>query len=267
MRRFVFLGAAVLSMLLASGCMFDSDGGDEAKKGSVSGKVSLIVTGEPVKGIKVFLVNMDTKVDTVDCTKNRAAFVDSALTDASGRYVIDGIAPGNYFVAPIFEDTTAVYRFSPAGDSLSYRFAMDGGSHTADFIAEKSDYPGTEGNILKLCVYFTEPKDYRLNTVNLQRRFWWSFIPVWTAGTFMDGGVIWKEKNGSRRYISPVDFPGYTAIIYSVENYWMFQAVFTRKDDEPGNIIRTFYIYLPFIDPPKETYWEYDFDSDTFRRL
>ncbi len=140
MKRSFALVTLLFVVAFASGCMFDSDDKVNVKKGSVSGKITTIVTGEPVRGVKVVLVNTDAKIDSSDYSKNRAAIIDSAFTDASGRYVIDGIAPGDYGVSAIFSDSTAVYKLSLSGDSPSYEFAVDGDSHTVNFIAEKKNF-------------------------------------------------------------------------------------------------------------------------------
>ncbi len=58
------------AVFTVSGCMFDSDDKDDVKKGSVSGKVTTIVTGEPVIGAKIYLVNRNAKVDTLHYTDN-----------------------------------------------------------------------------------------------------------------------------------------------------------------------------------------------------
>jgi hypothetical protein len=108
MKRSFALVMLLFVVAFAFGCMFDSDDKDNVKKGSLSGKVTMIVTGEPVKSVKVLLVNTDAKIDSSDYSKNRAAIVDSAFTDASGRYVIDGIAPGNYGVSAMLSDSTAI---------------------------------------------------------------------------------------------------------------------------------------------------------------
>ncbi len=144
MKRALALGMLLCVALSATGCIFSSDDDKDVKKGKVSGKISMIITGEPVANVKVMLLNQNAKIDTVNYANYRAALVDSAFTDANGEFVIDGVAPGKYGVVPVNSetDTTHVYKFSLSGDTGSHKFSLNGESRTVNFIAENTNYPG-----------------------------------------------------------------------------------------------------------------------------
>ena len=64
----------------------------------------------PLSGIKVYLININFKVDTVNYKNNSAAFVDSAVTDSTGKYTLANIKAGKYAVIPLPEP--GGYQFS-----------------------------------------------------------------------------------------------------------------------------------------------------------
>ncbi len=220
MKRSMVPGMLLFVIAVISGCMFDSDNDKDVKKGTVSGKITMIVTGEPVANMKVYLVNMDAKIDSVDYPNNRKAFVDSATTNASGEYIISGVKPGSYGVVPVFEDTTAVYQFSLNGDSASYKFAMNGESHSVNFIAEKKDYPGADGDkfTIKITIQAHHWGNYHetIRGYSVLRRHWELFIPLYdynsTSQTFFNSDYT-GEITLKKSY-------GWTCLFYTLDNYF-----------------------------------------------
>jgi len=247
MKRPLACATLLLAILFVSGCMFDSDDRDEVKKGSVAGTITMIVTGEPVAGVKVYLVNTAAKVDTVDFTDNRAAFVDSAVTGADGRYAITGIATGEYGVVPIFGDTAAAYRFSLTQNSGPYGFAMNGEARTVDFIAEKSVYQGADTELIKLWVTINADIPYFIANVSYARRAYALTTPFFKDP--VDCGAV------SEFLIQePV---GHFDGTYSEDN--MFRVVVEYQSDvdfTPRS--RTFYVGYMLTTPHLESWWTYD---------
>mgnify|MGYP001390974827 CR=1 FL=1 len=186
MRITCFILVPLLAVIAISGCMFDSDDDDTAKTGSVSGKVTMTVTGEPVTGAKVYLVNMNAKADTAHYADNAKAFVDSTITDSNGTYSIKNIGPGDYGVAVVNTDTTKVIKFTGAADSDSCTFTMNGGSFSVEFIAEKLDFPGAGGDgQIELYVYF---HNGRVNYGASSQKMWIFFVPIYYATS-----TLWIE--------------------------------------------------------------------------
>lgn len=252
MRR---LYASVLLFLVitaVSGCMFDSKDDNDVKEGSVSGKVTMIVTGDPVANVKVYLVNMDAKVNSADYSDNRAAFVDSATTTASGGYVIDDVRPGNYGVVPIYADTAAVYKFSLGGDSASYTFAMNGESHAVNFIAEKKDYPGAAGDTftIKIFIHAHHWGNFYKQTLGytVLRKYWASFIPVFEY----DNTSQFYLNDQFQGEITLTYSYGWTCLFYTLDNYFEIQF------DE-----YSFIVGFPIGSTPAYSEFEYDMPTNT----
>jgi hypothetical protein len=86
---------------------------------TVSGTVMLnnpnTNTNTPLTGIKLYLVNINFKVDTVNFANNQAAFVDSSVSDSNGKYTMSNLKAGNYAVVP-------------SGRSGDYQFTVAPGS-------------------------------------------------------------------------------------------------------------------------------------------
>lgn len=232
MKRLFIFGILLFAVTI-SGCIFDSDNdkkADTVKKGSVSGTVLLTVTKAPLANMKVYLIDKDAKIDMVNYEDNRNAFVDSAMTNSEGNYVIKNIAPGNYGVVPMNEDTTAVYKFSTSANSDSCRFSMNGDSLSVNFIAEKTDYPGlTESDMVAVTVTFLNPDQSDILGVTYERRTWALFIPVWENPVVLDDRIQ-KHDDGSS-FISQSFYKGYTALLWSVDNTWRFTVTYQKKGE------------------------------------
>ncbi len=247
---------ASLFVVLAfvTGCVFDSDDND-TKKGSISGKVTMIVTGEPVAGIKVMLVNKDTKVDTTDYSKNASAFVDSAMTGADGTYTIDGIKPGNYSVVPINADSVATYKFSLSQDSDTYVFSMNGESRKVNFFAEKIIAAGADGSVFTIVLYLKNGSYVQsvLNTL-INRRYWVGFLP------FIQHALSYKPEvvdNTTQKILFQSTY-GYTALFYSLDNWF---TVWPGGDNDCE-----FEFGFPISSTPAYSVFEYDFNTKTLTR-
>lgn len=215
MKRILFPSLLLLFLATVSGCIFDSNDDKETEKGTVKGKVSMIITGEPLANVKVMLVNTDVKADTVHYENNRRAFIDSAFTNADGGYAIDNVPPGNYGVVPLWEDSTAAYTFSPAQDSEFHKFSMDGETVTANFMAEKLSVPGADDQIFEISITLKNRKNDDFDTAFLHRRQWNLFFPTWNSIGF------YKIVNNQIHIIYNY---GYTAVIVTVDNYFLVQG-------------------------------------------
>lgn len=257
MKRYIAFLSLVFVVAAAAGCVFDSDNdtGNDVAKGTVSGTVKLTVSGDPVIGMKVYLINANAPVDSTSAESifNRVAFVDSAVTDANGRYSITNIAPGNYGVAPVNEDTTSVYTFTQAAASDSCLFSMSGNSLTVNFIAEKTDYPGIiyeDSDVIRDFVQFTQSgaEFFGKVTCVVYRRHWVVFVPFLSEvlRTTDDLGGI------STRYT-----PGSTGVVYTLDNCYFYEITTTNPTK-----VHKFSIYHP-LSTPAGSKFDYTFDFGT----
>ncbi len=243
-----------------SGCIFSSDDDKDVRKGKVSGKIAMTITGEPVANVKVMLINRNAKIDTVEYTNNSRAFVDSTVTDANGEFVIEGIVPGNYSVAPVNGDTTKVYRFTYAEGSNSSGFTVNGDAHTVDFIAENTGYPGASGSWYEftITVYVTDiynagQAQYLVDSIEIYRRQWCGSIPILV---YMESTVL-QQIDG--RLCFQIYAPmGFSDSVQGVENFFRIKMKYW-KYSELSNIIRerSFNIGFTLNQTPESSIWEY----------
>ena len=236
---------------LTSGCIFDSDNDkktDSTKKGVVSGTVKLTITSDPVMGVKVMLINRDVNGDSVNIRDNTKAFVDSAITDSAGKYIIGNIAPGNYGVYPVNADTTVTYKFTSPASMDSCMFAMNGESYTVDFIAEKISVPGfNDGQIVEY-MYF---QNGNVTRVESSRRMWIFFVPFPINGTYLFIDTYYGEQYVLQQYD-----PGYTVLAATVDNclYWDVTYDNGKK--------RSFTTYHP-LGTPENSMFYYNYNLST----
>ena len=257
MKRSILFGMLTFFTLI-SGCIFDSDNdkkSDAVKKGSVSGTVVMTITKDPVANVKVYLIDKATKIETVNQGSIRKAFVDSATTDANGKYVIDGISPGNYFVAPVDANNTNVYRFTTAAESDSTGFAMNGDSRQVNFIAEKTDYPGlTEHDMCGINIEFLNMDRYDVLEAAYTRKCWLLFIPGRTDRTPID---ILHHVSSDIPYIGQSFYKGYTCVFFTLENIFYIELIYQKKGELRDKTV-TFEISFPF---GSATYGDYTYDA------
>ncbi len=270
MKRTVVAVTLILVAAMVSGCIFSSNDDKDVKKGKVSGKITMTITGDPVANVTVMLINRNAKVDTVDYAANLKAFVDSTVTGANGEFVFEGIAPGNYAVAPVNEDTTKVYKFSYAADTNSSGFTVNGDAHTVNYIAENMGYPGAGWwPDIAFTVYVTdifngEQCQYLVDSIELYRRQWSDFV---TRMVFVERAALWREYG---RFFFRVYAPmGYSDCSQIVENYFEIRMKYRNYADMFGDFNtvrkeRTLTISYPMNQPPLKSTWEYSITNDTF---
>lgn len=256
MKRWILLAIPAL-LFAVSGCVFDSnDDKPDVKKGSISGEVKMTVTGEPLSGIKVYLVNTSAAIDTVDFTKNRKALVDSAVTGADGKFSLTGVAPGNYGVVPMNAagDTANVYRFAPDQNSGPYQFSLNGESRTVNFIAEKLNSAGADGDNYFEITLYVKNAPYLYHDAIILRRNWTLFIPIYDQPYVCEAT---DEANDVHR-IRIVASYGYTALFYTLDNYFA-----VRLD----NGLRDVFLGFTNAFTPDESTFEYDYATQELKQI
>lgn len=112
----------------------------EWSSGSVSGTISIYdpefpLNKIPIEGIKVYLVDTDFVVDSLDYANNEAAITDQAITDSEGKYLIAGIPEGNYAVVPISDSIMYRFKLENEEDSVKFSILEESFDYSLDFSA------------------------------------------------------------------------------------------------------------------------------------
>ncbi len=216
MKRMVVAVTLLFVAAAVSGCIFSSDDDKEVRKGKVSGKITMTVTGEPVANVKVMLINRNAKIDTVNYANNVKAFVDSAVTGANGEFSIDNVAPGRYAVVPVNSatDSSRVFSFTQSQISGQFEFSLDGESRTVDFIAENLNSAGLIPGNFTIDVVIKNVCD--LKGVMSQRRTWSFFIPFWENPELLRTTMT----DSTTCTVSLSNNYGFTSLLCTQDNYF-----------------------------------------------
>jgi hypothetical protein len=202
--------AVLLGFAALTGCKKDPIG-------SVSGTITVYnpltpLVKTPLDSIKVYLVNMDFKADTVKPTNNRAALIDSANTDAAGKFSFTALPEGNYSVVPV--PAKVLYRFlpdSPNGDP-SFSVTTDGSATEINFTAPIPDSNNDESRFHITIKQINRPANAYLG---FNRDIYITFFPnmLELPDLTMDDYLYEDEY-------------GWTCIFYTLDDGW---EIVTRK--------------------------------------
>ncbi len=250
MKRKVVAVTLLLVAAVVSGCIFSSDDNKEVKKGKVSGKITMTITGEPVANVKVMLINRNAKIDTVNYANNRAAFVDSTITNANGEFVIDNVSPGRYAVAPVNSttDPTRVFSFAPSQNSGQYEFSLDGESRTVDFIAENMNSAGAIPGYFTIDVVIKNATN--LKSIINQRRNWSFFTPFWADPEMLSTTMV----DPATCTVRLTNSYGFTCLLCTIDNYFLITVY--RGTNYP--VPQTFELGFSISSTPEYSKFEYD---------
>lgn len=254
MRGSIAFCVAALIIGAVSGCVFDSDDGGGEKKGTVSGTVKLTVTGEALPGVRIFLVNTDAPVDTINYDNNYRSLIDSTLTDSNGAYVFKGVAPGHYGILPLARsesDTVSTYRFTFAGDTADSRFTLNGGSHTVNLIATPYSGQGATpvGEYFHIKVTIRHDPGKYFKPIIYSQRAWYGGIPYWLCR----GSLFYTSQGQGYKVIIISDINDPVLGPYTADNCYKIDF----NDEE-----RTLYICFPNNETPRSSEFEYDYNND-----
>ncbi len=260
MKRKVVAVTLMLVAAVVSGCIFSSDDDKDVKKGKVSGKITMTITGEPVANVKVMLVNQNARIDTVNYANNAKALVDSAVTDTNGEFVIEGVAPGKYGVIPVNSDTdsTHVYKFSLSGDAGSYEFSLNGESRTVNFIAESMNVPGASDSYFIIDVVLKNVY-YPLESICCDRECHLGLLPGWKGSM-----PLFPTEIEPHTYLVKICTTyGYTCLFYTETNNFMVRPTFKSPDP----MYHDFYLGHDFRATPAYSKFEYDLFTRAVTRV
>ena len=232
--------------------------------GTISGNLSsydpatpLVKT--PVAGIKLWLVNADFKFDTVTYSGNRAAIVDSTLSDAQGNYRFSNIPFGKYYVSPLPD--TAGYRFEPVAPENADPLQLSEATPDQS-LSFSSPWPGGEN-----CgSYFT----VEINVINKpdwcyylwRRQHFAAFIPYFSTNSLYNSNTntleyiryTWTTESKNYSW-------GYYEIIYGTTNNFLLD--FYNGSDQ---YIESYWITQDLGNTPALSRWYIDMTAHTIRR-
>ncbi len=200
--------AVLLAAAALTGCKKDP-------VGSVSGTITVYdpttpLVKTPIDSIKVYLINMNFKKDTVNPAKNRAALIDSTYTDAAGKYSFTAIPEGKYSVVPV--PAIIRYKFlpdSPGGDP-SFLITTDGSATEINFTAPIPDSNNDESRFHITIKQLNRPAD---GTLKLYRQEWGLFFNV----------APWVADITAGEYLYE-DAYGWTCVFYTLDDFWYIEA-------------------------------------------
>lgn len=251
-----------------SGCIFDpdDDNSNHGKKGSVSGTVKMTITGEPIANVKVYLVNRNAKIDTVNFTDNRAAFIDSAVTDAAGKYTIGSVASGDYGVVPAIGDTASAYKFSLSSGPGSNVFSLNGETRTVDFIAEKLMDPGADTGWFFFSIYLKKNDQYQYGDVFLEQKVTALHLTCWCNRVRLSRQTYVPEYPEADSCINCFWQRGYATDCACLENAFRVTVIYYT----PGSDIerrKEFFFGFPLDHTPERSYFMVDVAAGTMEQI
>lgn len=256
----------------------------EPVAGSVTGRITYDMndTTYGAKGIKVYLVYNDFKVDSVNTANNRKAFADSAVTDNNGYYKITSIQSGDYSVVPVPSILTQI--FSLADDTKSFSIQIDEQktAYTVNFTLPNPLFG--QSNFLRLHINIKNAPALEENWkigIAVRRYSFVFFVPflmVDDSGTeIIEGSArygdsslygTWYLRGTESVYW---DFPyGFTSILYTLPNWFKisFFEVYSTKEN-PEKTYRNKYEFdydFTLGNCPPEPRLLYDWKTHTLTR-
>ncbi len=211
--------------------------------GSVSGTITVYdpttpLVKTPVDSIMVYLINMDFKKDTVNPEKNRAALIDSTITDAAGKYSFTALPEGNYGVTPGF--TLKSYRFLPdnSGQDATFSIAADATDHEINFTAPIPD-AGNDGDNFHMTINSVNRP--AAGYIEIRRQCWvWFVFPVYRLEALILGDSWLYEANYGILYITGSDV-----------NAWFLEAWILEDGKE--TLIKSYWLRWELFNMPEKS--------------
>jgi hypothetical protein len=209
--------------------------------GTATGKIVLKNemggTEIPIPGIMVCLINTDFILDSLNYENNKAAILDTAITDAKGIYTFSNIKNGNYAATPI--PGNSGYKFFHNTSTDSYLFSINEG---------KKRY--------SISFFSNDPTIFDAGNITI--RIIWKDVPIFPDGDdYPHFGIISRrvQRYGSvstytnlnnsiftySRTLSPMDYQfshGYSAEFYTLTNIFEFKFIH-YSDGSSGNIMES----------------------------
>lgn len=224
--------------------------------GSISGSINtyesatpLLLT--PVKNIKLYLINAGFKFDTVTSTGNRAAIVDSTVSDARGTYRFSNLAFGKYYVSPLPD--TAGYRFEtvPEGNTAPLTISEASPDQSLSF---SSPWPGGDNSkfYVTITVYNATTGDYYI----WRRQQFITFIPFFSTAQGSNGPYHFGPATTTWDFLY-----GMTIVFYTMTNNFLLDFYHSN-----GQWFDSYWIVQDLGNTPSASTWEIDLNTHTISR-
>ena len=225
--------------------------------GSVSGMITIYDPSSPAvikpkEGVKLFLVNTDFKLDSVDYANNTGAIADSAVTGADGKYLIAGIPNGNWAVVPIPD--SIMYRFEPENAEDSVKFTINDVSFSAS-VDFKTDVPVANDAGFHIHIDIIN-RPYGGSVAIYRPVFLFNIIPT-----------IRRQRIDNQITLNAEDMTmnlhfGIFGSLYAVSNNFVIKS--RTRNDMP---LHTYWITYDYFNTPAYSHWQIDWTAQTITQI
>lgn len=233
-----------------NGCK-DNSVGPVTGTSTISGTIEENNAGmfTPLKGITVYLINLNYKVDTSLTADNSAAIVDTAVTDSSGKYSMNNIEVGRYGVVPAPSVNSYVFTLADGSGTDTVTVNNTPKNYSVSFnafslaTADQSSFTVNFKNI-------NEPSKYSWSIFVYRQRFIF-FVPDWSMGPYFITTIHTSEN---------FEY-GSTWLAYTLTNN-------LRCDCDSNGVVQfSFYIIQPLSGCPSSTTWQVDWAAKTATKI
>jgi hypothetical protein len=232
----------------------------------VSGEITGVVTSTSLDGtvtkvpqLKIYLLDLSAKPDTINIENNKKLFIDSTFTDADGNYKFRNLKEGKYGVSPYAGITgILVYKEQSSPDPTSIEISSERQEYAINFSVTypSEDYP-EDTTPFEINVVFKNLTQ-AIYEMRIERYEFFCFVPLLLTSDFK------LELGNDRTFNKVFNYKfayGWTSLVYTLTN--KFRFTFQKNLEEP-----VYYEYdLTLSSCPATATFEYDFQAKTFTRI
>ena len=248
--RYPFIFLMIIAISIIASCKKDPIG-------SVSGVVTIYESSTPavktpLAGVKLFLVNTDFKLDSVDYANNKGAIVDSTVTGADGKYQIAAIPNGNWAIVPI-------------PDTIMYRFELESSADSVRFTINKESFVSKVDFTTAVPVASDNGFHIRITSINRPNGYWFSvYRPLFLFNIIpslrrirINNIVLFTSDDMTM----DLHF-GIFEFLYAVSNNFVVKA-----HDSAGFPVESYWITFDYFNTPANSHWQIDWSAQTITRI
>ena len=243
-------------IIIFAGIIMMSSCKKDAIDGSVNGTISIYdpefpQNKTPIEGIKVFLVDTDFVVDSLDYSHNEAAVIDEAITNSDGEYLIAGIPFGNYAVVPIPDSIMHRFELENDEDSVMFSVREESLDYSLDFTAaEHKDFDDD------FQIYLSIINRPNGGSISITRPvFLFNIFPTYSPVS-IDGSFSSEAEEATL----DLHF-GIFGYLYVVSNNFKVSAF-----DSSGYFLFTRWISNNYFNTPEYAHWQINWSAQTITR-